>query len=202
MLYLSGPLSFCVPCELDTPGEWRVSPAMWKDENVNKSIRNSEDSPFKDYGINQNVYIQWRPLCLYNVANHVRVYLDMLYEQRFEELEGMFFEYIDSGKYRKDIFDQVFYRCKHLAEFKEINEFMTKEFGNAWLSYIDAIHKSAEHISHNMSKFKQESCPEDSIPDFSTLINNTKNSYDLSNVNLSSIIERKGSMNILKEGTL
>lgn len=194
MYYLSGPLAFTVPCELDTPGEWRVSRKMWSDENVNKSIRNSEDSPFKDYGINQNVYIQYRPIGLYNVANHVRAYLDMLYEKRFDEMKDLFMEYIDNGLYRRDIFEQVFYRCKHLAEYKEINKFMSEEFGNAWISFLDAIHTSSMHISENAAKFSPEMCPVSELSSLESLIGNTKGSYDLSKVDMSSINNRKDSM--------
>ena len=192
MIYLSGPLAFCVPCDLPTPGEWRISPSMWTDENTNKHLRNTDDYPFKDYGIEKNKYIQYRPICLYNVANHVRAYLDMLYEERFSEMEEMFRNYIDNGKCRREIFDQVYYRCRNLAEFHDINTFMAKEFGNAWYSYIDAMKKAAEHLAVQMESAKDFIDNPDTAPSIADMIKNTNKGMDLTGVDIPELLSSSG----------
>lgn len=173
MRYLSAPLAFCVYCELDTPGEWRGSRELWSDNNFNNCMRDSEDSPFKEYGIEMNRFLQYKPLCTYHVANHVRAYLDMLYEGRFNEMEGMFLQYINNGECRRAIFEQVLYRCKHLASYQDINAFMTKEFGNAWVSFVDAIYRSSMYIGEAVKDWNPSNNPEDTMPDISTLVLST-----------------------------
>lgn len=147
MKYITGIIAMGTECSLNTPGLWNIPKEMYLDDEVFKTVE-SDDSPFKDWGIETNKLVKYREFCLYNVANHVRAYVDMLYDGKFEELKDLFFEAINDSKSRKDIFMLVYGKLRHLAQFKKINEFMEEEFGNAWLSYIDSVNSVAEHISN------------------------------------------------------
>ena len=147
MRYVTGIIALGTECELNTPGLWNIPKEVFIDEKMCKNVE-SDESPFKDWGIEQNKIIKYREFCLFNVANHVRAYVDMLYDGKFDELKDVFFEAINDSKSRQDIFMLVYGKLRHLAQFKKINEFMEQEFGNAWLSYMDAINTVAEHISN------------------------------------------------------
>lgn len=147
MMYITGIPAFGVMCELDTPGRWNVTKKEFLDEEMFK-LKNSDESPFKNYGIEENKMVPYHEFCTYNVANHVRAYLDLLYECKFDLLEDTFIECINNSKCREDIFMCVYGKLRNLAPFKEINEFMCKEFGNAWISYIESVNSVAEHISN------------------------------------------------------
>lgn len=146
MRYITGIIAMGTECSLNTPGLWNIPKETYLDEEIFKNVE-SDDSPFKDWGIEKNKIIKYREFSLYNVANHVRAYVDMLYDGKFDELKDVFFEAINDSKSRLDIFMLVYGKLRHLAQFKKINKFMEEEFGNAWLSYIDAVNTVAEHIS-------------------------------------------------------
>lgn len=146
MYYITGYLAFGIPCELPTPGKWNITKSEYLDDALFKSV-NSEESPFGDWGIEKNKIVPHREFTLFNVANHVRAYVDMLYAGEFDKLRDLFFECINNAKAREDIFMLVYGKLRKLACYREVNEFMCEEFGNAWLSYVDAIHSVANHIS-------------------------------------------------------
>lgn len=146
MQYVTGMTAFGIECKRDSCGKWNLT----KDDFTNNekfTLRESDDMPYKDYGIEKDKIVPYREYCLYNVADHVRAYLDLLYECKFDLLTGLFDECIKDMKCRKDIFMTVYGKLRNLAIFKEVNEFMISEFGNAWLSYLDSVHSVAEHIS-------------------------------------------------------
>lgn len=147
MMYLTGPLAFGVDCERESCGRWNIPKTDWLNEDL-MVLKDSEESPFKSYGIEENKIVPYHEFCTYNVADHVRAYCDMLYAGKFDELKDVFGEYIRSMSCRKDIFMLVYGKLKYLAEFHDINAFMEKEFGNAWVSYIDSVNSVAEHISN------------------------------------------------------
>jgi hypothetical protein len=49
----------------------------------------------------------------------------------------------------------VYGKLRNLAGFREINEFMVQEFGNAWMSYIDSVDSVAEHISNRQEEIER-----------------------------------------------
>lgn len=151
MMYITGRIALGVPCERDSKGLWNVRRADFLDE-ANMKLHDSQESPFKDYGIERNKMIHYHEFCTYNVADHVRAYVDMLYAGKFEEMKGLFAEAIDNAKCRVDIFMLVYGKLRHLAEFKEIDEFMTEEFASAWISYKDSVRASAEHIEKHQEE--------------------------------------------------
>lgn len=154
MQYLTGLLAFGVECERDSVGLWNLTKDQFVDSELYQ-LKNSEESPFKDYGIEVDKIVPYHEYCVVNVADHVRAYCDLLYEGRFDLLKDLFEDSIRSLKCRKDIFMLVYGKLKYLAEFHEINEFMTEEFGNAWISYIESVHSVAEHISNRADAIEQ-----------------------------------------------
>ena len=50
---------------------------------------------------------------------------------------------------RTDIFTLVNGKLRHLAGFREINEFMMSEFGNSWVAYLEGVEAIAEHLANN-----------------------------------------------------
>lgn len=154
MQYITGIVAFGVDCKRDSVGRWNTTKSEFLDDNL-FVLKDSNESPFKDYGIEENKIIPYREYCTYNVADHVRAYCDLLYEHNFDFLKDAFSEYIRSMKCRKDIFMLVYGKLRNLAGFKEINEFMVQEFGNAWVSYIDSVDSVAEHISNRQEEIER-----------------------------------------------
>lgn len=154
MKYVSGLPALGMPCERQSVGIWNVSKVEFLD-NFETHLRDTDDSPFKDYGIEKNRIVRKREYCVYNVADHVRVYLDYLYECKFEELRGLFHFAIKDLKCRSDIFMMTFYRLKELPIWDSVNMFMTEEFGNAWESYISSIYGVSEHIAKQQTSMEQ-----------------------------------------------
>ena len=135
MEYLSGIIAFGIPCRDNSCGIWNYTKEQFTDENLLKPY-NSEQYPFGDYGIEENKIIPYHEdEELFNVATHIRAYLDMLVENRFEELKGMFEQAINDGKCRGKIFSLVYDKLRARDDFMPIHMFMAEEFGNAWLSY-------------------------------------------------------------------
>jgi len=144
MKYLTGILAMGCPCELDSCGLWNLGKSDFTSEEKFLLVE-SEDMPFKDFGIEKNKLVPYRDYTVYNVANHVRAYVDMLYLHKFEGMHDLFADAINERKCRLSIFECV-YRCRHLAQYRKMNEFMCEEFGNAWVSYKDAVEKAAESL--------------------------------------------------------
>lgn len=191
MQYITGYLAFGIPCELPTPGKWNITKQEYLDENLFK-LRDSDESPFKDYGIEKNKIVPHREFCLFNIANHVRAYVDMLYDGQFDMMRDLFFECINNAKAREDIFMLVYGKLRKLDCYKEVNEFMTEEFGNAWLAYVDAIHSMSQHIADRQDEIsdilkKQE----DAKKHFDSAVNRTlsidKQIYDKENLTICNI---------------
>lgn len=148
MLYITGMIAFGVECKLNTLGKWNLTKNDFLDEENMKS-RESEDSPFKNWGIEENKLIPYHDVCTYNVANHVRAYCDLLWEKKFDLLTGLFYECVGDMRARTDIFTLVNGKLRHLAGFREINEFMMSEFGNSWVAYLEGVEAIAEHLANN-----------------------------------------------------
>ena len=99
----------------------------------NISLLESEGSLFGDYGIEKNKKIPEHN-DTYNVANHIRALLDLLYIGNFTVPQGMNNDFICNDKYDKEIFDKVILMY-NLPHFNKIDEFMTKEYLEKWVNY-------------------------------------------------------------------
>lgn len=154
MKYLTGLVAFGVPCELNSIGKWNVT----KDEFTNPdkfTIAESDDSPFKDYGIEKDKIVRYHPDELYNVANHVRAYLDLLADRNFNVLKDLFYECIKDTKCRELIFKAAYGKLRYLACFHDVNNFMIDEFGNAWVSYVDSVEQINQNINDAEESVRQ-----------------------------------------------
>ena len=135
MKYISLIHALNLPCQLETCGDWHTSALNWQ----TIKLLDSKDSIFGDYGIEMNKKIPEHDK-LYNVANHIRAILDLLYIGNFTVAEGMNKDYICNSKYDKEIFEQVI-KMAYLPNWNEIDRFMTKEYLGKWVRYKGVLTK-------------------------------------------------------------
>ena len=113
MLYVSLIHALNIPCLLDTFGDWHQSGIQWKTPH----IFNSKNSLWGEYGIEKNKKIPEHKK-RYNVANHIRALLDLLYIGNFSVAEGMKEDFICNDKYNEEIFNKV-YMMRNLSHCKK-----------------------------------------------------------------------------------
>ena len=155
MQYLTGRLAFAIPCKLQSCGLWNVSKKEFQDPEKFK-LSESDDSLFKDWGIEQNKLVPGREFCSYNVANHVRAYLDMLMTGDLDALVGMYDEAIADPKSRMDIFMIVNSRIRKTEMWPIVNAFLSQEFDSLWDSFVKAVDQSADIVEKNYREFEKE----------------------------------------------
>lgn len=129
MKYVSLIHALNLPCELQTCGDWHCSALQWEHPN----ILDTNDSIFGDYGIEMNRKIPEHSE-KYNVANHIRAILDLLYVGNFTVAQGMNKDFISNPDYDKEIFDNVS-KMRFLPHWEKIDRFMTKEYLGKWAKY-------------------------------------------------------------------
>lgn len=75
MEYITGFYALNLPCQLETTGDWHRHSLNWSKPN----IKNSENSIFREYGIETNRDLSFAGLnSKHNVANHIRACLDII----------------------------------------------------------------------------------------------------------------------------
>lgn len=160
MRYMTGPIVLGVPCKDDSVGKWNLTKGDFTNED-NIVFRESSESIYGDYGIETFKMIPYHGDELYHVATHTRYYLDALAERKFDELDGVFAEAINSGNCRNEIFKMVYRFLRDKPFFKEVHRFLHNEFGNAWVSFYmqqadtDAkIKRGAERYAEHISSGK------------------------------------------------
>lgn len=129
MLYITGIHALNLPCSLLTCGDWHQSALQWE----KPFFRNTEDSVFKDYGIEQGKTIPEHSE-VFNVANHIRALLDMLELGQFALAQGMRDDFICNNDYTYEIFSQVI-KLRNSPHWDKINNFMGKEYFKQWLKF-------------------------------------------------------------------
>lgn len=129
MKYITGQHALNIPCSLLTCGDWHQAALQW---NV-PFIKDSNDSIFKDYGIETNVSIPEHNE-KYNVANHIRALLDLLELDKLSLAQGMNKDYICNDSYNDEIFEHVLL-LSNFPNWPEIDKFMGKEYYSQWLEY-------------------------------------------------------------------
>ena len=136
MKYITGNYALNIPCDLNTDGDWHRSALDWE----HLPLFESDNSFFKDYGVKNDIDIyKYVPLKKfqgkkYNVANHIRALLDLLYQQNFGLAQGMKEDFIDNDKYTLEIFNKVS-EMKKLSFWPHIDEFMGREYKMSWINY-------------------------------------------------------------------
>lgn len=132
MKYLTGIHALNLLCKLNTCGDWHCSGLRWE----NLSFKESEQSVWGDYGIEQHRSIPFlSETDTYNVANHIRALLDLLYEGNFSVAQGMKEDFICTEEYDEEIFDKVL-MLKSFQSWDSINDFMRKEYDDEWGNYL------------------------------------------------------------------
>lgn len=132
MKYLTGIHALNLPCKLNTCGDWHCSGLRWE----NLSFRESEQSVWGDYGIETNRSIPFlSETATYNVANHIRALLDLLYEGNFSVAQGMKEDFICTDEYDEEVFDKVF-MMKNSSMWGDINSFMQIEYEEKWKDFL------------------------------------------------------------------
>lgn len=137
MKYVSLIHALNIPCSLETNGDWHKSAIKWKNINMLEST----NIIWGNYGIEKNKKLPEHSGS-YNVANHIRALLDMLYLNLFQEAQGMNKEFICNSKYDNEIFINVL-KLVNTANWDKINEFMNKEYGNKWRNFKKEVLKYA-----------------------------------------------------------
>jgi len=127
--YITGIHALNIPCGLLTGGDWHRSALRWK----NITMRDTEDSFFKDYGIEQNKRIPEHE-GTYAAANHIRALLDLLEMGKFSIAQGMNRDFIGNDDYNEEVFNKVAF-MKVLSHWPEIDRFMGREYHSKWLDY-------------------------------------------------------------------
>lgn len=133
MKYISLIHALNLPCNLETCGDWHASSIQWKKPH----ILESEESLWGDYGIEKNKKIPEHEE-KYNVANHIRALLDLLFIGNFTIAQGMNKDFICNDKYDNEIFDKVILMMD-LPYWERIDQFMTKEYLKKWINYKKGI---------------------------------------------------------------
>jgi len=129
MQYITGIHALNIPCGLMTNGDWHRSALRWK----NITVRDTEHSFFKDYGIEQDKRIPENE-GTYAAANHIRALLDLLEMGKFSVAQGMNRDFIGNDDYNEEIFNKVA-SMKALSHWPEIDRFMGREYYSKWLYY-------------------------------------------------------------------
>lgn len=133
MKYVSLIHALNLPCRLQTCGDWHCSALQWE----NPHILETKDSILGEYGIERNKNIPEHTE-KYNVANHIRALLDLLYVGNFTVAQGMNREYICNSIYDQEVFRQVI-KFKNLSHWNKIDSFMTKEYLKKWVNFKKGV---------------------------------------------------------------
>lgn len=102
MKYISGIHALNLRCSLETCGDWHASGIQWKNLNV----RESSNSVFGDYGIEDNSSVPGHP-GKHKAANHIRALLDLAADGAFGYAQGMKNELICNDSYTPEVFFKI-----------------------------------------------------------------------------------------------
>ena len=131
MEYITGIHALNLPCKLDTCGDWHSTSIQWEHPNTLES----SNSIFGDYGIEKNKQISFlNPKINYNVANHIRALLDLMYLNKLGIVQGMRDNYICNDNYTIEIFQKVI-MMKHCNNWNEIDNLMSDEYKMQWIKF-------------------------------------------------------------------
>jgi len=135
MKYVTGRHAMNLPCSLGTWGDYRTSAVNWD----KLTILDSEDSVFGDYGIETGRTISFlADNKEYNIANHIRAFLDLLTIGDYASAEGMKEEYIRDDSFAEEIFAKVS-MLRSRPNWQIIDLFMEHEYLNQWELYKKGI---------------------------------------------------------------
>ena len=135
MKYVTGRHAMNLPCSLGTWGDYRTSAVNWD----KLTILDSEERVFGDYGIEIGRTIPFlADNKEYNIANHIRAFLDLLTLGDYASAEGMKDEYICNDAFTEEIFAKVS-MLRSRPNWQIIDLFMEHEYLNQWELYKKGI---------------------------------------------------------------
>lgn len=135
MKYLTGIHALNLECSLETSGDWHMSGLKWE----KLTWAETKNMFFKDYGITLGIPMPEHS-GPYPVANHIRALLDLLEWGNFAVAQGMNDDYICNAKYDMEVFQKV-WMMRNLPNWKQIDEFMGKEYRMKWVRFKQRIEK-------------------------------------------------------------
>lgn len=133
MRYITGIHALNLNCSLDTCGDWHQAAIQWK----KPTLKESENSIFKDYGIEKNKHVPENPGEWF-IANTLRAALDILEDSsdpRFGLIQGLKEDFICNDKYTLELFNNVI-KLKEKSNWDNINSFMKKEYMWEWDNFL------------------------------------------------------------------
>lgn len=135
MLYITGMHALTTECRLGTSGSSKTYSVSWGDID----LRESDDSPLGDEGIERDVYIHSLKED-FNKADHIRAIADLLDSGRYALAASMREDYLDGDlSFCRTLFNMV-WRLKAVksdSEWKGITKVMEKEYMLHWLAYLE-----------------------------------------------------------------
>ncbi len=169
MQYITGMQALNIPCSLNTFGDWHRSCMDWH----HLSLKESEGSLWGDYGIEGPKLVPGNDEKYY-VANHIRALLDLLYERKFADAQGMKNDFIGDDQYDEEIFQQVL-KMKNLPYWAEIDAFMEKEYLLQWARYKENHHLKALSCKLKLIKSQEQKNKGSAL--MAVTVNNKKSDY-------------------------
>ena len=137
MKYIGGIFGLNLTCELGTPGDWHRSSINWS--NAILRIKESDDSIFKDFGIN-SVYklppylVQYIQHEIFPIANHLRCCLDFLEYGQYSYFQGMYRNFLCTKKFNTILFEK-FLLLRNLPKWNKIDKVIGMEFRMEWVNF-------------------------------------------------------------------
>lgn len=151
MKYINSILCLSVADKWNGSVRWNTTKEEWtKPEYL--VVAESDESKMGDYGIETDRILKYHDEELYNVADCVRYYLDMLDAGRFDELKDVFYDYMSTTKIRKELFRMVHRFFIKESNYHAIHNFMTEEFGSAWISYCQQALANQQHVDEAVAE--------------------------------------------------
>lgn len=132
MKYYSGLYAFTQYADADEDSAGICSRLSEFEGKEDEHLLEATEMPFNEYGIYETIAIGSGEVI--TCASHKRAYIDMLYQHKFDELDGFSEIGIRNMHVIHDIFDLV--SGFKLTEDKEIVKFMNKEYGANYRSYL------------------------------------------------------------------
>lgn len=143
MKYISEIFALNLPCSLETCGDWHTSGINWD----NLRFKESDDSVFKDYGIEECDCVPEHP-GVYKIANTLRALLDLLSEGNFGVAQGAKEDFICNDKYTSEFFNKVIL-LRNNKNWSDIDRFMGREYKMDWVRFAEGYGSAKSGLEGN-----------------------------------------------------
>lgn len=131
MEYITGIQALNIEDSTECSGDWHRL-AIYRD---NLDIRESNESIFKDYGIEPHKEVPFHE-GTYNVANTLRAILDLFEQNKLMGwLKGFRNDFICTDIYNQEFLEKV-QMLRGVPHWKDINSLMEREFMWDWVNFL------------------------------------------------------------------